>query len=244
LRAAVRTGEVERIDVRSPLGGEGVSARTEAVLHTLALERDPEAMLRRFKRSHVRRNIAKAEREGVTVEEARTASDVTHVFYGLHLQTRRRQGVPVQPRRLFDLIWRRLIEPGLGFCLLAYLNGAPIAGAVFLTWHKTVVYKFGASDPRHWNARPNNLLFWEAISWGCDHGYETFDFGRTDFDGPGLRRFKLGWGSTEYPLHYTTLGDSQPHVASSGSRVLKPMIQRSPLWVTRALGELLYKYAA
>jgi hypothetical protein len=26
---------------------------------------------------------------------------------------------------------------------------------------------------------PNNLLYWEMIRWGCENGYQRFDFGRS-----------------------------------------------------------------
>ena len=80
--------------------------------------------------------------------------------YGLHVNSRRRLGLPVQPRRFFRLLWSRMIQPDLGRVLLVDVGTDTVAGAVFLTWNRTVVYKYGASDPRYWAVRPNNLLFW------------------------------------------------------------------------------------
>ena len=71
---------------------------------------------------------------------------------------------------------------------------------------RTLTYKYGASDVAFLDRRPNNLLFAEAIGYGVEHGFERLDFGRTDYDNPGLRTFKLGWGATEHQLAYTYLG--------------------------------------
>src|SRR5207253_11199806 len=99
-----------------------------------------------FHRSQVQRNIKRSEREGVTVRVASRERDVTETFYALHVRTRRRLGVPVQRRRFFALLWRRLIEPGHGYALVAEHDGRPAAAAVFLAAGRTTVYKFGASD--------------------------------------------------------------------------------------------------
>ncbi len=144
-------------------------------------------------------------------------------------------------------MWRLVIAPRQGFVLLAYRGKLPIAGAVFLTSGRTVVYKYGASEPSFWPLRPNNLIFWDAIRWSCENGFAAFDFGRSDFDDRGLRNFKSGWGAVEKPLVYATVGSEPPRVGrlmGAGASVLPPLIRRSPLWLCRAIGEATYRHAA
>jgi CelD/BcsL family acetyltransferase involved in cellulose biosynthesis len=227
---------VPRLEVRAALPGLPASVR--GVVHRLALSDDLDAVRRGF-RSQMRRNVARAEREGVVVRAAETRADLLDVFYGLHLRTRHRQGVPVQPRRFFRLLWEDLHEHGLGTTLIALAGTTPVAAAVFLHWNGTTVYKFGASDPAYWSLRPNNLLFWEAIRAACARGDRSFDFGRTELENAGLREFKSGWGAVEEPLVYTNAG-GEGRVA----RALAPAIRRAPLWLCRALGETAYRYAA
>jgi len=152
--------------------------------------------------------------------------------------------VPVQPWRFFELIREILFSRNLGSILLAYKDGKLIAGLLLLMYGQTMTYKFGASDRASLKLRPNDLLFWTAIQWGCDHGYKAFDLGRTDIGNTGLRSFKAGWGAKELPLTYFT---SSRVVAKQPSKHLAygmgPIIQRSPLWVCRLLGEIFYKYA-
>jgi CelD/BcsL family acetyltransferase involved in cellulose biosynthesis len=244
LDAARREAGVSSLEIRSSLEGRGMKAGQVGVTHTLRLESDPDALPPRFTRSSVRRQIKSAARDGVVIRREESSSALTDVFYRLHLQTRRRLGVPIQPRRYFELLWREVIEPGLGFVLLAYADEVPIAGAVFLAWNGTVSYKYGASDASSWRLHPNHLLMWTAIRWGCENGFQTFDFGRSDLAGTGLRQFKDSWGSQETSLVYTTLGDRIARPADSRMHAaVATVVRRSPAWVCRAMGELLYKYA-
>ena len=138
-----------------------------------------------------------------------------------------------------------MIEPGLGYGLLAYAEGRPVGGAVFLRYGRTVEYKFGASQRDAQQLRPNHLLFWSAIREACEDGFEVFDFGRTDLDGDSLREFKLGWGTIEEPLVYTHLGAQTARRGTGRSAAaLGAVIRHSPPTVCRAIGELLYKHAA
>jgi CelD/BcsL family acetyltransferase involved in cellulose biosynthesis len=214
------------------------------LVHRLPLSRDPHAVRKRFRPS-VRRHIATAERLGVTVRAGTCEDDLAETFYRLHLETRHRQGVPVQPRRYFRLLWDRVIAPGLGFVLLAEHSSTPVASAVFLLGGRTVTYKYGASDRAAWQLRPNHALMAEAIEWGSRHGYDSFDFGRTDTGNEGLSRFKESWGAERRELRYTLLpGRAERGAHSVPASVLAPVIRRSPALFCRGIGEIFYKYAA
>lgn len=246
LGIARRAAGLERIEVRADLkGGGAYQNQHTAWMHTLALGPDPAEVFRSFHRSQVQRNIARAERSGVSVRIGTSAAALVEDFYGLHVQTRRRLGVPVQPRRFFTLLWQRFIRPGLGLVLVAYADETPVAAAVFLTWNGTIIYKYGASDEAAWPQRPNHLIFWTAIRWGCENGYHSFDFGRTDRESHSLRQFKRYWGTQEHELAYSVVADRPPPTSRGHlSRGLGAVIRRSPPMVCRIAGELLYRYAA
>jgi CelD/BcsL family acetyltransferase involved in cellulose biosynthesis len=239
-----RAAGIRSIEVRAGLHGEGAHAVHESVRHTLELGSDPEALFRTFHRSQVQRNVLRAERDGVVVRRSRERSDL-EVFYRLHALTRRRQGTPVQPRRFFANLHRHLIEPGHGWVSVASKDGCDLAACVFLAQNATVVYKFGASDERHWGLRPNHAVFWDAIRWSIEQGFERLDFGRTELDQEGLRSFKSGWGSVEEPLRYVVLAEAGPAPRRGrAGRLAPPVIRRSPVWVARMLGEIAYRWAA
>jgi CelD/BcsL family acetyltransferase involved in cellulose biosynthesis len=238
-----RRAGVPRLELHADVRHHDAHRETRGVQHALALSPDPDLVFRGFSRSQVQRNVRKAERSGLELRRTVAERDLTESFYGLHLRTRRRLGVPVQPRRFFHSLWRRMIAEQRGFVLLALLDEVAVAGAVFLTGGGTVAYKFVASEPSSWRLRPNNLIFWDAIRWSCQNGFETFDFGRSDAHHQGLRNFKGGWGAVEEPLVYAVLGKGRP-APPRGASLLSPLIRRGPLWFCRAIGETAYRYVA
>ena len=207
--------------------------------HRLALGDSAEDSLAAAKPA-IARGIAKARREGVAIER-RTDTRALETFYALHLRTRRRQGVPTQPKR-FVMSFAELFARDLGFVLLAVHGGRPIAAAVFLTFNGRLVYKYGASDERSLAVRPNNLLFEAAIGWGAANGMRELDFGRTDLDNAGLAQFKRSWGATEETLAYTYLGGEPPDGWRRGERLLGAIIRRTPQATSRLVGALLYRH--
>lgn len=213
----------------------------EHVLHTVQLDHVIKKVAERIHHSHLR-NIKTAQTHGVQIKVGRSLEDM-RAFYSLHLQTRHRQGVPIQPYHYFELLHKKLIEQGLGFVLLAYKNGRCLAGAVFLHWNHTLTYKYGASTSEDLRLRPNHLIFWNAIQWGCDNGFTSLDLGRTSLDNYGLRDFKSRWGAQEIPLIYTNLA-REPKQAPNGHlfEMMHVIIRKSPTWVCRLSGEILYKH--
>jgi hypothetical protein len=213
----------------------------EFVLHTIPLEATFENVERRIHQSH-RRNIKIAQSNDVQIKVGRNLKDI-QAFYALHLETRHRQGVPIQPYHFFELLHKSLIDQGLGFVLLAYVNQQCLAGAVFLHWKQTLTYKYGASRSDHLSLRPNHLIFWKAIEWGCEHGYTRLDLGRSSIDNVGLRDFKSRWGAQETPLYYINLTHQSNRISDHRLRnFVQVVIKKSPVWVCRLSGEILYKY--
>jgi CelD/BcsL family acetyltransferase involved in cellulose biosynthesis len=212
------------------------------VRHELALPDDPDEAERNASKS-LRRGVTKARREGLR-SERRTDAEALDAFYRLHLRTRQRLGVPTQPKRFIGR-FEDLFAAGLGAVWLVLDGEEPVAAAVFLTHGNTVTYKYGASAAEALPKRPNNLLMLEAIRWSCAQGYDKFDFGRTDLDNDGLRRFKCSWGAEELPLSYTYLSREEPAAAGVPSlreRMMTKTIQRSPAVVGRLAGEMLYRH--
>lgn len=239
------SGALPSLEVRAELPSmPDTVAQKVGTRHIVDLMSDPDALFRRLHRNRIQKRIRRARELGVEIILSRSIDDLA-TFYRLHCQTRRRQGVPVQPRRFIRSIWERVIQPGHGFVILAKVQKTSIATALFLTWNRHVIYKYGASDKAYWKLGANFLVHWTAMEWGCVNDYRTYDFGRTDEGHESLREFKAAWGSTELPLVYTHLGDA-PHALGRGhgATVFSQIIRYSPTVVCRAVGELLYRYAA
>jgi hypothetical protein len=223
----------------APAGSKVVGTRRLVVL-----DPDPATVFRTLHRNRVQKRVRRAPELGVQIVITRSRGDL-EIFYRLHCQTRRRQGVPVHPRRFIQSIWTHLVEPGLGFAVLAFSGSTPIAAALFLAWNGHLTYKFGASDSSHWRLGANFLVHWTAIEWGCVNGFRTYDFGRTDSAHESLREFKSAWGGAELPLVYSYMGSAAPRSKSGlAASTVSKVIKHSPTAVCRALGELLYRYTA
>jgi hypothetical protein len=147
------------------------------------------------------------------------------------------------PRSPCRALWERMLEPGLGFVLLAYAGGVPIAGAVFLASDGTVIYKYSASKREAWSLRPNDLLLWTAIRWAIENDFRLFDFGRTPSSQHGLRAFKAGW-TDEHVLAYSTIARRPSGMSLARWAGVGSLVRHSPPWVARYLGELFYRFAA
>lgn len=241
--AGAREHRIDQVGFRGDaISDEKVYQSRQYSWHSLRLENDFPSVANRIHQMH-KRNAITAEKRGVHISWGNTKNDI-EAFYRLHLEERHRQGIPVQPKRFFYLIGELLFQTGLGSILFAIKEDKVIAGLLLLHYGQTLTYKFGASEKSSLVSRPNDLLFWTAIQWGCENHYRSFDMGRSDPDNLGLISFKQGWGAGEQTLnYYTTSPDLRARTPGNMSNTLRNVIRKSPPWVCRFIGELFYKYA-
>ena len=247
LRQYIQARDVSKIEIRWQLSDHcGIHDGARYVVHTLPLNPDPDVVLKQIHRNH-RQNIRTSENREVIVRWGGSIDDM-RAFYALQLETRQRHGIPVQPWRYFQLLHKLLVERGMAFILLAYAREPVdrcIAGLICLHWRDDLIAKYAASSTQFLHLRATDLLFWTAIQWGCEHGCTRFDMGRTALDDVGLLEFKRRWGAAATPLCYSVLADHNGSRPSMGRLMplAQAIIRRSPPWVCRVAGELLYKYA-
>jgi len=211
--------------------------------HFLDLRIGAEALFSNFS-SSVRRAVRKAERSGLTVS-IQSNPDAMSQFYKLHVRTRRRHGVPPQPRSFFINIQRHLISAGLGFIVLVECQKGPIAAAMFFKLGRHAVYKFGASDERFQELRANNLAMFAAIRYLAERGAEALHFGRTEKENHGLRRFKLSWGATEEEISYARFEMASgfwKHSRDSRSTLQQHIFRALPASLNRLAGAIIYPH--
>jgi hypothetical protein len=211
--------------------------------HTLDLRLRAEELSDRFS-GPVRRAIRKAQRNDVGAIVVRNRQGIDD-FYRLHVQTRRRHGLPPQPVSFFLNIYEHIIKPGLGFVVLAQRGSRPIAGAIFFRFGKNAVYKYGASDKRFQEFRANNLVMWHGIQTLTRAGVEKLHFGRTDGENEGLRRFKLAWDTKEETIDYFRVDPSGRQCLPAPRRdsaFHKRIFGRMPLVFNRLAGSILYPH--
>ena len=223
-----------------PLGARPV---TQFYGHTLDLRSDTDELLTRFA-SPVRRAIRKAERSGVGTFIVRNRQAIDD-FYQLHVQTRQRHGLPPQPVSFFLNIHEHIIQPGLGFVVIARHGYRSIAAAIFFRFGKSALYKYGASDKKFQELRANNLVMWHGIRALAQAGAEKLYFGRTECENDGLRRFKLSWGTEEETIDYFRVdssGRQLPAAADHDSGFHKRIFGMLPLVLNRLAGSVIYPH--
>ena len=180
LRHVREVDRLARIEVRDELPSDApdVTSYVSGLRHQIALAPTVDEAFSALS-SHHRRAVRTGERAGLRIEIGATPA-LVNAFVTLHASTRKRLGIPVQPRRFLKALGAALEHEDLGFIVVVRHNDRAVASGVFLTTNDVVIYKFGASDANAWKLRPNNLLVWEAIRRSVERGATLFDFGRTD----------------------------------------------------------------
>jgi lipid II:glycine glycyltransferase (peptidoglycan interpeptide bridge formation enzyme) len=211
--------------------------------HSLDLTPNEQMLLKSF-RSSTKRNIKKAENEGVETELYNSFDSVKE-FYRLNCLTRKCHGIPPQPFLFFENIFRHIISKNQGSVVLAAFSKKIIAGAVYFHFNSSAIYKYGASDRNYQYLRANNLVMWEAIKRYSQNGCKTLDFGRTEPENLGLLQFKRGWGATEKLIRYYKYDLKRSSFVREHSQLKgwhNMFFTTAPISVSKLIGSLLYKH--
>ncbi len=215
--------------------------------HGTELSRDVKSVWEGFS-PMAQRAIRKAEKEGVTVSEARTREEL-RAWYLLHLRLRKyKHRLLAQPFAFFEHIWDQFIEQDQGCLLLARHDGQMIGGTLYLFWGDCCYYKFNASDPSYLPLRPNNLLLWHGVQRAAARGCRLLDLGRSPVSQAGLIAFKRSFGARECEITTAVLGTEEHTPVTREAKVLLHQLTdlfvgpEAPDSVTEQAGSLLYKY--
>jgi len=182
-------------DLEASLTAHGF--RHEAHLNFLVdLQGDEDAIWGRIAQS-ARRNIRKAGRMGVTIEDATDVASV-EAGYALLNEVYRRIRVPLPDVSLF-LAAHRILRPLGRFQILLARSGDEPIGVLTLLFHGGVVtYWYTGTLREHAALRAGDLLVWKAIEAGRASGCRLLDLGGAGRpDEPyGVRDFKAKYGGT------------------------------------------------
>ena len=175
--------------------GYSVSQRHTFVIPNLT--EDEQSLLQSID-SAQRRQIRKAERNGLTINEGTDIETFVH-FHTMCLRIRNRENHNLQSVERFLI--QEALRRGQGALLYAKdLNGEPLA-ALFLVWDKTCAYYLiPAYDYQQKNSGASSYLVWQAVLYAKKKGLLCFDFeGGND---ASIGRFYRQFGSSEqsYPL--------------------------------------------
>lgn len=223
-----------------PPGWSVLCRGSRYVLHRVDLRPDLQTLHSSFHKSSVQQVLRRARNKNLQVTEGSSPEQMI-AFYDLMTLTRKRHGIPPQPRH-----WFEALVGAFGSRLkirIASKDGRPIAGILTLSYKNTMVYKYGGNDPAFKNLGGITLLLWTAIQEAKADGLEVFDMGRSNLDHHTLITFKEHWGAVATPLQYWRVPGQR---SQDSITVLAGWMERvaaaCPAVVLQAAGRLLYKH--
>lgn len=225
------------------------TVRRRYLQHSLRLAPGPERLLKACDGGCVRNRIRKALRSNLQIRRAQTDQDLGE-FYRLHVETRRRLGLPVPGFTFFSALWEILGRLGAVEILLAIEQRSPVAALLLLKWRNRVSAEVLAYSSRSLDLCANHFLFWKAIERAFAEGYEIFDFGRTPVWEKGLVAFKERWGTEVCSLPVFVYQPSHPPnglTEESPRRyysIARRLLRWAPLPLYRLLSETYYQRCA
>jgi peptidoglycan pentaglycine glycine transferase (the first glycine) len=173
----------------------------QPVLATLELDLAPdEDGLMAAMDKDTRWSVRQGPKRGVTVREV-SDDEGLRGFYELYALTGRRAEFITRTWEYYQSVWRALIDARLATLRLAYVDEAPVAGA--MTWRcgERVVYQTGATNDAARKSHAAYVLLWECIIGAKREGAKRFDLGgiptdveRKDDPMHGPYQFKRGFG--------------------------------------------------
>jgi lipid II:glycine glycyltransferase (peptidoglycan interpeptide bridge formation enzyme) len=173
--------------------------------------------------SAVRRNVRKAEKQGITVVLA--ATDDAPVMFKLYRETVKRHGGSLRYNpNYFRALVKLAQETAVLRCWLAKKGEETAAFLVAAQEEDVVYYLHGAVNRIHQQARPGDLLFHHAIEWGKSQGGLQFNMMASPLSQPNLVRYKEKWGGV-----------------TSRQRTYDVPVKKIPAWMLRQ-GMGLYKW--
>ncbi len=191
--------------------------------------------------SRNRNKIRKAEKNGLTVDFGMQHLGDFHRIYATNL---RYLGTPIFPLRMFEKVadvFKKQVE------LLVLKHEGKVVSGMFLFKFKNMISEPWVASLRQYNRiYVNNYLYWQAIKYACESGFEVFDFGRSTVD-TGTYGFKLQWGAKPVQLHYQyclNRAKAIPVVDAKNNKyqMMIDLWKKMPVSVTNFIGPRVVQY--
>jgi hypothetical protein len=172
----------------------GFRLRTLEGCVVLDLRRGPQELFREIHASG-RKNIRIATRKGVEVFEASTDEDLA-AYYEVYCRWRRTSRKKIEGQQVpFSVVLAAYNLKNSRRYFLARHDGETIAGSsVRFSPGGLLEYSGNPSLDEHFLLKPNDLLKWKVIEWGCAQGFPLFSLG-------GAHLFHLKSGGTIFPVY-------------------------------------------
>lgn len=148
--------------------------------------------------SNKRKNIKRARTQRVKIKVGTSEKDFQSFLKMLKASAFRASFDPTLSE--ITGLWNLFGPRGFARIFLAEIQSRDVAGVFVLTQGETVYARAAGSYDWAWNARPNDLLHWEAMNWGLKNGFSKYHMGLVPHPLPtegssiwGLWRWKREW---------------------------------------------------
>jgi FemAB-related protein (PEP-CTERM system-associated) len=197
--------------------------------------KSPDEMMKKLG-SRLRNKIRHAQKHGLEVRWG--IADQVDPLYQVFAENMRNLGTPVMPKDWFVNVCRFLPENTR--IMTVWDEDQPVAATLITDFRKFVELPWIASTAAARKHYSTYLLYWTALEWAHQHGYEAVDLGRCT-PGAGTHQFKQQWNPTEVPLHWyywLASGVPLPHLRPDNPKYKLAIStwQKMPLWFTNWLG--------
>ena len=239
--------KIQKIHLRGPLRETELTKNllqpeaTGKVSMLLALPPSAETLFAGFK-SKLRSQIRKAEKNGVTFRWG--GREDLAAIYSVFAHNMLDLGSPVHSKRWLASVLALYAERAKAG--LVYFGNNPIGMGIILLGGQGVSIPWASTLRGYNHLGSNMLLYWHFLQYSADHGFASFDFGRSTED-EGTYKFKRQWGAVPQPLPwYTSIPTSKkntPSPSRSNRRHLAAALWRKlPLPIANAIGPSFRKY--
>jgi len=213
------------------------------VTFQVSTDRDPGSVWSNIKDSRQRQIRQAKDNEVLEFRVGDSLRDLRS-YYRLYLRSMRGHGSPPHSFAFFRTLWDRLFEEGNFRLSLVEKDEKLINGMIDLALGSTV-YQWGVvTDYDHRDLNAGSFLVWKSLEWAAEHGYDTYEFGRTR-EGSGVYMFKKSFGGSKRwyeDLDY--LRDDSFEPPDPADNRYEPLIKiwrRLPVRATHMLGPQIRK---
>jgi serine/alanine adding enzyme len=218
---------------------ERLSLKDKYCTAILQLAPDPEILWKKFE-NRARKAVRKAMKLELQVERGH---HLVEVFAKVITQHKQELGTPFHHRDLYRHILAEF--PSQAEILMVHRSGKYLGGLLLVGSKDTVLPLYGGVLKRYHGYSPMSLLIWEIIRYGCEHGFNYLDLGRSQW-GSGTLMFKRQWGAMAYPLFYEyhlPKGGSLPDADPTNARfqLASAIWKRLPFCAAKALGPFIIR---
>lgn len=197
-----------RLSIEAPEGksnqssfeAKGREIETDRARMILPLPDSAEELMKSFK-AKLRSQIKRPKKDGLYAKHGR--EELLKDFYNVFCVNMRDLGSPVHSKRFIERVLKTFTDTSRIF--VVYTDTTPVACSLVVGFKEYLCNPWASSLRAFSRSSPNMLLYWSMLEYGCNHGYQYFDFGRST-PGEGTYRFKKQWGADQKPLFWYKLG--------------------------------------